>query len=75
MSGGSYDYKYINLIELADMLDPPKRDGYEPIRNRLGKALRSMSEQCKIVEWIDSGDYGDDDFKQVENWLEEHKFN
>lgn len=74
MSGGSYDYQFENLIRLADMLDPPKRDEYEPIRKRLGKALRSMADECKIVEWIDSGDYGHDDFKQVENWLEKHKF-
>lgn len=73
MSGGSYNYKYQQIQELADMLSP-QRGSFQPIRDRMAKALREISQQCHDIEWIDSCDYGEDDWPPIEKWLEEHKF-
>jgi len=74
MSGGSYDYKYRELEELADLFDPQPRDDKQPIRKRLSIALREIAQQCHDVEWIDSGDYGEENWKKIEDWLVKHIF-
>jgi hypothetical protein len=74
MSGGSYDYKYKELENLAALLDPQPRDEKQPIRKRLGSALLEIAQQCHDVEWVDSGDYGDEYWGKIEEWLEEHNF-
>jgi len=73
MSGGSYDYKYKELNNLADQLSPIT-DEFQELRNRTAKALRGLAEVCHDIEWIDSYDYGKDDWKKVEEWLDKHNF-
>lgn len=92
MSGGSYDYKFGSLEDLArDLerhsgtskgLDKNSNDyqfykftsQFQPTRNRLAKALRKLAVQCRDVEWMDSGDTGEDGFKKVEKFLTKHNF-
>ena len=51
MSGGSYDYKYIEL-----------------------DYLREISKQCHDIEWIDSCDYGPEEWALIEEFLMKHNF-
>ena len=73
MSGGSYNYKYREIEELADMLDP-RSDEYKEIRERMAEALRQIAVQCHDIEWIDSSDYGVEDWQKIEKWLTGHNF-
>lgn len=52
MSGGSYDYLYSKISNMADCLvsDP------DPIRSAFGKHLILVSEAAHDVEWVDSCD-------------------
>ncbi len=75
MSGGSYDYMYTKLNDLADMLDPQiMQDENLLIRRRTAAALRELSNQCHDIEWIESGDYGREKYKEIEEWLTKHNF-
>ena len=52
MSGGSYDYLYLKISDMADRLvgDP------DPIRSAFGKHLRLVEQAARDVEWVDSCD-------------------
>jgi len=71
MSGGAYDYKYTNLDDLADRM-APNRDDHQKIRERVATALRELAKVCHDVEWIDSGDYGPEDWEDIIQWLDKH---
>lgn len=58
MSGGSYNYKYLHVLELSDEIES-KANGI-PHRLALAKHMRIVAEACRAVEWRDSGDYGND---------------
>ena len=73
MSGGAYEYKYKEIEGLAEMLSPTY-DKYQPFRKRVAEVLRQVARLCHDVEWIDSGDYGEEDWKNVEIWLGNHGF-
>jgi len=73
MSGGSYEYKYNQIDELAEMLSPV-RDEFQPVRDKMAGALREIAKQCHDIEWIDSGDCGTEDFKEIDKWLDKHNF-
>ena len=73
MSGGSYDYKYKQIEELAEMLSP-RKDEYQPIRDRMAVALKEIALQCHDLEWIDSSDYGENEWPYIKKWLTEHNF-
>ncbi len=73
MSGGSYDYKYREIENLAEMLSPDK-DEYQPIRDRMAKALKQIVEQCHDLEWTDSADYGEEQWVNIKEWLTKHNF-
>jgi len=89
MSGGSYDYKFSSLEDLAQDLenysenrstqeiDKPyfkQINQYQPTRNRLAKALRKLAVQCRDAEWIDSGDTGEEGWKKIDKFLTKHNF-
>lgn len=85
MSGGSYDYKFGSLEDLARDLERHSGTSndyqfykftsqFQPTRDRLAKALRKLAVQCRDVEWMDSGDTGEDGFKKVEKFLTKHNF-
>ena len=78
MSGGSLDYAYIGVQEIADRLRYKNTDAYvdeedpdeelqthpNPLRHRLADHIEALSEVLRAIEWSDSGDYG------VNDWIE-----
>ena|SRR6187551_3359563 len=61
MSGGSYDYFYTKLEDMADSIRVPGGCVWEePNRAALREAfkahLRACAEACRAIEWNDSGD-------------------
>ena len=70
MSGGSYDYKYQHIKDLADEINTcPAKPGYDgknpPLnawRVKFKKILYLVAEAARAIEWVDSCDsgYGDD---------------
>jgi hypothetical protein len=72
MSGGSHDYAYQKLNDIADSFyTKPRQDEHLEARKKVAKILNLMSEICHDIEWIDSCDYGEDDWKKVEELLGE----
>lgn len=67
MSGGSYDYAFQKLEDLAGSI--VKRRDNKITRLRVSKLLKELADICHDIEWIDSGDYGDDDWVNVEGKL------
>lgn len=58
MSGGSWDYAYSNIADIAERLTSDST-----IKRRvLGKLVMLTSKALHDIEWVDSGDYspGDD---------------
>lgn len=56
MSGGSYNYAYSHIEEMAEGLrhtDLPRRAAFQ-------KLLRLVAVACKEIEWEDSADGGDE---------------
>ena len=54
MSGGSYDYAYAKVQEVADRLINQKDD----LRRAFGEHLQLVAKAMHDVEWVDSGDFG-----------------
>ena len=57
MSGGSYDYFYYKIQEFADQLvirNNPQRMLFKQLLELVAKAAHD-------IEWVDSGDYGEND--------------
>lgn len=70
MSGGSYDYAYRHIEQLADDIEcrtkTPRTDGFDQmppdvvvLRLRFVEHLRKVAQAAHDIEWVDSGDYGD----------------
>lgn len=60
MSGGSWDYFYINVEDVAGRLMRSSKT----LRVGLGSHLMDVAKAMKAIEWNDSGD-GDDDEEQL----------
>lgn len=58
MSGGSYDYFYFKLEEMATSIRP-----ITPLRKAFCTQLLKAAKACHDIEWVDSGDKvsGDED--------------
>lgn len=58
MSGGSYDYLYSRVDDMADELLHQR----DIKRRAFGKHLKLVAKAMHDIEWVDSGDYcvGDD---------------
>lgn len=69
MSGGSHDYAYNKLEDIAESFDVVE-PSYKGERKKVAKILRLMSKICHDIEWIDSGDYGDEDWVKVIEMLD-----
>ena len=54
MSGGSWEYFYARLDDVATRLCSSR----DPLRRAFGKHLEKCSEALHDIEWVDSGDYG-----------------
>jgi hypothetical protein len=62
MSGGSWDYFYINVQDAAYKL----KESNVPLRRAFGCHLLKVASAFKAIEWVDSGDWGDDaDIKAI----------
>ncbi len=57
MSGGSYDYTYARIEDLAERV----WDTGNPLRDAFKIHLRKVAVACKAIEWCDSGDTCEDD--------------
>ena len=53
MSGGSYDYAYQNVEQMAFDLKKQKC----PLRNKFGLHLIKVAKAMHDIEWVDSDDY------------------
>ncbi len=52
MSGGSWDYFYLNMEDVADRLSASTC----PERKSLGELMSRMAVAMHEIEWVDSGD-------------------
>lgn len=62
MSGGSYDYAFRHLSDLAEQIDSKtrERDSKNSLeRLNFAELLRLCSTAAHAIEWRDSGDWGD----------------
>lgn len=55
MSGGSHDYAYRHVEEMADALCQADET---PLRRAFAEHLRLVAQAMHDVEWVDSCDYG-----------------
>ena len=60
MSGGSYDYAFSHVSDMADRMAGGVQT---PLRIEFAALLERVSVAMRAVEWVDSGDcsYGDED--------------
>lgn len=71
MSGGSHDYAYQKLQAIAESFYvEPEKITYLECRKKVSKILKHMSKICHDIEWIDSCDYGEDDWANVIEMLD-----
>ena len=57
MSGGSYDYLYQRVTDMAHTMQHSDR----PLRKAFGVHLLLIASAMHDVEWVDSADYGSGD--------------
>lgn len=71
MSGGSYQYAYSKIAELADEIIPEGHCGAAPksVRMAFKKHLKDVAAACRAIEWNDSGDGDDREFQLIEKVL------
>jgi hypothetical protein len=62
MSGGSYDYLYSKVKDMAEALD---RKGESALRRAFGRHLKLIAEAMYDIEWVDSGDYAKGDEEEA----------
>ena len=58
MSGGSYDYAYNQVEEIARNI---QSNAGTPLRRAFAKHLERVAQALHDIEWVDSGDYGQGD--------------
>lgn len=76
MSGGSWDYFYLGLEDVAARLIDTNPKRYSPevtaARERLGRLLKQASIALQAIEWVDSNDFGPgDELKAINATFEE----
>jgi hypothetical protein len=57
MSGGSYDYAYRHVDEMADELSQRR---HTPLRRAFAAHMKLVAKAMHAIEWEDSGDGADD---------------
>lgn len=55
MSGGSWNYAYHEIQEIAETL----QQSNDPLRRAFGAHMELCSEAIHDIEWVDSGDYSE----------------
>lgn len=61
MSGGSWDYVYSRIDDIADRLTSDAN----PLRRAMVPSVRALAKAMRAIEWVDSGDYGDGDDEEL----------
>ncbi len=56
MSGGSYDYAYGRVRDLADAIDANARGPHMALRKAFAEHMRKVADAAWAIEWVDSGD-------------------
>lgn len=54
MSGGSYNYAYSAILDMANEMKPTT-----PLRKAFKEHLAKVAKACHDIEWVDSGDYAE----------------
>ena len=64
MSGGSWNYAYSKIHEVAEQIEEDDVESLRenPLRFRLVVHLKELSELMHLIEWCDSGDKGADEW-------------
>lgn len=62
MSGGSLDYVYLKVQDVADSLKSKERT---PAQRAFAKHLDLVAEALRDIEWVLSGDYGKGDEEEA----------
>ena len=65
MSGGSHEYAYLKLEEMAEDFQPHRKQDHFKERGRFADILELCAEIAHDIEWIDSGDYGDEKWEEI----------
>jgi len=61
MSGGSWDYSFTKINDIAERL----KDEKSPLRRALGEHLELISDAMKAIEWNDSDDWGPEEERKA----------
>ena len=66
MSGGSWNYAYNRIHQIAEEIEEEDADHYRrhPLRGRLVSHLKELSELMHLIELCDSGDKAPDEWFQ-----------
>lgn len=59
MSGGSYNYAFRHVDEMAESIETRHRS--TPLRRAFAEHLKLVGKAMHAIEWVDSGDYGPGD--------------
>ncbi len=59
MSGGSYNYAYLWVEDMADEL------GGDELRDAFAAHLKLVAKAMQDIEWVESGDYGAGDGREA----------
>lgn len=71
MSGGSHDYAYRKLENIAESFyQAPEKIEHLELRKKVHDILQIVAKACHIIEWIDSGDYGESEWAEVKKELD-----
>lgn len=66
MSGGSWDYVYSRIDDIADrLLCSSTRTSCTDERRALGRVLKLAAAAMHDIEWVDSCDYSDGDEREA----------
>lgn len=69
MSGGSHDYAFQKLEDIEESFRVYEI-GHKEERNKLADILKLVAKIAHDIEWIDSSDYGEDDWKSIKENLD-----
>lgn len=65
MSGGSHNYAYVKLQEIAESFQPYRKQDHFQERGKFADILEICAKIAHDIEWIDSGDYGPEKWQEL----------
>lgn len=73
MSGGAYEYAYEKIKYVAEAFQPHRKQDHFEERGKFADILNICAEIAHDIEWIDSGDYGDEEWNEIIEKLDKLK--